>query len=183
MKKPCFSLFIFFACEFIHVLECAIDPASVPTQYIFPIAYCLYIFCIYCLLLVACTSVPVAAWLPDFVPSVATPCGVFCAPYPVVARRFSPRVQQARNSYSRPVRRSQKNDGENLMVITFDGEKIVDGENLVVKKKTWYFSSVFTMLISHHPNLTIKNDTFRFFHLLANHWWKFPPPLVENAVG
>ena len=28
-----------------------------------------------------------------------------------------------------------KFDGENLMVITFDGEKIFDGENLVAKKK------------------------------------------------
>ena len=107
-EKTMFFIPFLFAREFIHVLECVIDPASVPTQYILPIAYCLYICCIYCLLLVACASVPVAAWLPDFVRSVATPCGVFCAPYPVVARRFSPRVQQARNSYSRPVRRSQK---------------------------------------------------------------------------
>ena len=96
VKNACFVLIVLFV--FVNLSVC----------YIVQLIQCLARHCIYCLLLVACASVPVAAWLPDFVRSVATPCGVFCAPYPLVARQFSPRVQQSRNSYSRPVRRSQK---------------------------------------------------------------------------
>ena len=106
-----FAIPFFFACEFIYVLECVIDPASVPTQFILPIAYCLYICRTYCPPPAARAPVPAAARLPDPARPVATPCGVFCAPHPVAARQPPPRAQQARNPYSRPVRRPQ-NQGQ-----------------------------------------------------------------------
>ena len=89
--------------------------------YIVQLIQCLARHCIYCSLLVACASVPVAAWLPDFVRSVATPYGVFCAPYPLMARQFSPRVQQARNSYSRPLggHKIKVNDLQQILTIKF----------------------------------------------------------------